>query len=280
MHVQPLTHPTLHKAPLTTLPDRLMPNMVAASNLDPYPGMNASFGSSAVVDPLAPQTLDTIPWDVYTDSSGDLWQQQSMLCKNMQAHDTSEHISEENRITDSMTLGVPGHTNGTSRALHWQRDDNGTLAHAQVCVEDQIRDSYVIPLMERFPTENSTLCGRMTLLWPPDLPLVIHNVGISTLNVQEWIQKNHAPVSRINCAPGTDNRDFNDLVKSLRNCGGVSFREVSTNLLSHALIVCDCMVGSRRQLSGTAAPRATWHASALCSVSCQRRPGATDVSIA
>lgn len=120
----------------------------------------------------------------------------------------------------------------------------------------------------------------MTLLWPPDLPLVIHPAGISTLDVQEWIQKNHAPVSRINCAPGTDNRDFNDLVKSLRNCGGVSLREVSTNLLSHALIVCDCVVGSRRQLSGTASPHAAWHGSARCSLSCQRHPGSTDVSIA
>jgi hypothetical protein len=109
---------------------------------------------------------------------------------------------------------------------------------------------------------------------------VIHSVGISTLDVQEWIQKNHAPVSRINCAPGTDNRNFNDLVKSLRNCGGVSLREVSTNQLSHALIVCDCVVGSRRQLSGTASPCAAWHGSARCSLSYRRHPGATDVPIA
>ena len=120
----------------------------------------------------------------------------------------------------------------------------------------------------------------MTLLWPVDLSLVIHPVGISTLIVQEWIRKSHAPVSRIKCAPGMDNRDFNDLVKSLRNCGGVSLREVSTNLLTYALIVCDCMVGSQRQLSGTTSPRTTWHGFALCGVSCQRHPGTTGVSIA
>jgi len=146
----------LHKAPLVTLPDNLMPNMVAPSDINPYPVMNASYGSAAVVGTLGPQTLDTISRDVYTDS-GDLWQQQqSMLCENMQAHDASEHVSEANGTTGSMTLEASCHMNGTSRALHWQRDDDGTLAHAQVCVEDQIRDSYVHPLMERFPTEKLT----------------------------------------------------------------------------------------------------------------------------
>jgi hypothetical protein len=247
------------KAPLVALPDNWMPNMVAPSDINPYSVMNTSYGSTAVVDTLGPQTLDTISRDVYTDS-GDLWQQQqSMLCENMQAHDASEYVLEAKGATGSMTLEASGHTNGASRALRWQRDDSGTLVHAQVRVENQIRDSCVNPVMERFPTERLIFRCSMTSLWPPDLPLVIHPVGISTMDVQEWIQKNHAPVSRINCAPGTDNRDFNDLIKSLRNCGGVSFREVFINLLSHALIVCDCLVGSRRQLSGTASPRAAWH---------------------
>jgi hypothetical protein len=159
--VQPLTHPSpmQHQAPLISLPDNLMANMVAPSDINPYSMMNASYGSAAVVDTLSPQTLDTISRDVYTDSgdSGDLWQQQqSILCENMQAHNASEHVSEANGITGSMTLEASGHTNGTSRALHWQRDDDGTLAHAQVFVEDQIRDSYVNPVMEHFPTEKLT----------------------------------------------------------------------------------------------------------------------------
>ena len=122
----------LHEAPLIKLPDDLMPNMVAPSIIDPYSWMNASHGSAAVVDTQGPQTLDTISWDMYTDS-GELWQQQ------------------QQQQQQSMTLGASGHTTG--RALHWQRDGDSTWAHAQVRVEDQIHDSYVNPLMQRFPTQ-------------------------------------------------------------------------------------------------------------------------------
>jgi hypothetical protein len=254
-----------------------MSNMVSLSDINSW--MDASGGSATVVDTLGPQRLDTMPWDVYADSSDIWWQEQSIPHEKTQARNISEYPSEVNGITDLM-LGAFGDTNGANRALIWQWDDDGTWAHAQVRVEHHLRDSYVHSLIERFLTEGLTLICRMTSLWPSDLPLVLHPAGISTLDLQRWIQKNNAPVSRMKCASETDDCDFINLVDALRKCRGVSLRNVSPDISSHALTVRDGRVGGRRQLSGTASSRAAWHGPLLCSVSCQRHPEPTNLSIA
>lgn len=62
----------------------------------------------------------------------------------------------------------------------------------------------------------------MMQLWPTCLRLEILDIGICTVDIQTWIHKSHAPVVRIKSVPGTDFGDFDELVKSLRNRGGVS----------------------------------------------------------
>lgn len=113
----------------------------------------------------------------------------------------------------------------------------------------------------------------MTSLWPENLRLDINPVGIGTIDIQKWIHTNHAPVSRIKCASEQDNRDFIDLVESLRNCGGVGLRKVSANSPSHAVTVRDCRVGGPDATS----PRAAFHGPALCGVSRERHPEATPI---
>jgi hypothetical protein len=207
-----------------------MPNMISLSDINTYSGMNTSYSSPAVVDTLGPHRLDTMLHDVYTER-GNFWQQeQSML--HTQAHNATEYFSGTNGITGPRMPGATGDMNGASRALYWQREDDGSWAHAQVRVNDQIRDSYVHTLMDRFLTEGFTLCHRMTFLWPPVLLLMIYPTEITTLNLQKWIQKNHAPVSRIKCVPGTDRRNFDDLVRVLRNCGGVCLRILQQSTFS------------------------------------------------
>lgn len=71
----------------------------------------------------------------------------------------------------------------------------------------------------------------MTSLWPTYLRLDINPAGISTIDIQRWIYRHHAPVARIKRASGTDKRHFDDLLESLRNCGGVSPRKVTVNLI-------------------------------------------------
>jgi hypothetical protein len=112
----------------------------------------------------------------------------------------------------------------------------------------------------------------MVSLWPTNLRLDINPMRIGTVDIQKWIHKNHALVSRIKCASGPDNRDFIDLVELLRNCGGVSPRKVSSDSLSHAVTVRDCRVGGPRQLPDATSLRAAFHGPALCGVSRERHP--------
>ena len=70
--------------------------------------------------------------------------------------------------------------------------------------------------------------------WPTDLQLGFDRVGVRTLNIQSWVCKNPAPIARIKCVPGKDSHDFGELVKSLRNRGGVSSGE-SDSLPIHLL---------------------------------------------
>jgi hypothetical protein len=119
----------------------------------------------------------------------------------------------------------------------------------------------------------------MASLWPTNLRLDINPVGISTVDIQKWIHNNHALVSRIKCPSGPDKPDFIDFVESLRNCGGVSSRQVSANSHSHAAVtVRDCRVGGPRQLPDATSPRAAFHGPALCGVSRERHPEPTDAS--
>jgi hypothetical protein len=53
-------------------------------------------------------------------------------------------------------------------------------------------------------------------MWPTHLRLEIIATGMRTLDVQSWLLKHRAPVARIQCAPDMDNRDFGELVMSLR----------------------------------------------------------------
>jgi hypothetical protein len=88
--------------------------------------------------------------------------------------------------------------------------------------------------MNRFPVEDLRLY-RMASLWPTDLRLEIDPVEIGTVDIQRWIHKNKAPVVRIKCASRTERRAFDDLIESLRNCGGVSLRNAPASPPSHAL---------------------------------------------
>jgi hypothetical protein len=221
-------HPTLHKAPLVGLPENSIWNGVSPSNINPYSGRNVGSGSNAIVNSLGLNPMP-VTRDVYTNS-GDLWQQhhdhdlQPVSRENMQAHVPSEYFSGANGTTGPMTLGASGDTNGDSRTrtISWQ-NIAGTWAQAQVFVTDKIRDPYVhirhLPIRDFF-----LRLHRMTSLWPAYLWLEINPAGISTIDVQRWIYKYHAPVTRIKCASGTDKRYFNDLLESLRDCGGVSPR--------------------------------------------------------
>jgi hypothetical protein len=269
---------TRHVTRPNPLPENTMPDVGSPLDINHDSGMNAGnqgYGSTADVNTLGPQVLVTIPRNTYTRGSN-LCQQQSLPRENTHAHNANEHFVEANETTDSMALGVSDNVDGISRGLHWQRDGDGTWAHAQVHIEAQIRDSYVLYTVE---AKRFTVCCRMIFLWPSDMSLAIHAVGIDTWNLQEWIQRNHAAVSRIKCPPGMERRDFYGLVKSLRKNCGVSPRQVSTMLPSHALLVRDCMVGGQRYLSGTTPPCAAWPGPPLRSVSCRGHPGASSISI-
>ncbi len=45
------------------------------------------------------------------------------------------------------------------------------------------------------------------------------------MDIQKWAHKNRAPLLRIKGVPETDNRDFDELVKWLRDWSGVSLGE-------------------------------------------------------
>ena len=68
----------------------------------------------------------------------------------------------------------------------------------------------------------------MTRTWPPNLQLIFGGGGIRTINIQSWLHNKHAPVTRIKYrdVPGENNHDFDELVRSLRNFGGVSLTEL------------------------------------------------------
>ena len=58
--------------------------------------------------------------------------------------------------------------------------------------------------------------NRMLSMWPTHLRLEIFAIGVHTLAMQAWILEHRAPVVRIQCAPDTDDHDFGELIKSLR----------------------------------------------------------------
>ncbi|KAH9999194.1 hypothetical protein BJV74DRAFT_175939 [Russula compacta] len=65
-------------------------------------------------------------------------------------------------------------------------------------------------------------------LWPPSLQLEVLQARLSTLDIQAWIHKTKSPVVRIECAPGMDDRDFAQLVTSLRHSGGYAIARWNT----------------------------------------------------
>jgi len=76
----------------------------------------------------------------------------------------------------------------------------------------------------------------MTRTWPSGLQLMFGGAGIHTVNIQSWLHSKHASMTRIKYVPGENNRDFVELVESLRNRGSVSLRELlPTYTLSYAL---------------------------------------------
>ena len=62
----------------------------------------------------------------------------------------------------------------------------------------------------------------MPSTWPKLLHLEVVEAGICTRDIQAWIHKIKAPVARFKNAEAADKCDFDLLVKSLRNVGGVS----------------------------------------------------------
>jgi hypothetical protein len=231
LQVQLPMHPTLHKAPFIGLPENSIRNRDSPSDINPYLGTNTGSGSNAIINTSG---LHTMSRDVCA-TSGNPWQQHHdqlpVSRENMQTHVASEYFAGANETTGPVTLGASGDTNGDSRTrtISWQNIRvAGTQAQAQVVVTDEIRDPYVHTLLF---ADFSLRLRRVTSLWPTFLRLDINPAGISTTDIQRWIYRNHAPVARIKCASGTDKRHFNDLLESLRNCGGVSPRKVSANLI-------------------------------------------------
>jgi hypothetical protein len=62
----------------------------------------------------------------------------------------------------------------------------------------------------------------MPSTWPKLLHLEVVEAGIYTRDIQAWIHKTKVPVARFKNADAADNCNFDLLVRSLRNVGGVS----------------------------------------------------------
>ena len=168
----------------TALPEHPVPEMIPNSNT--YSMTNPGHGSAVHVDTLGrqvstlvteqihafashgpnemppsdAQTLDTIPWDVYSSSSNFTQQQQQpMLHENTQALQVIADGSSDgvNETAGPTTPGRFGDTNSDGRTvtLRWMRDD-GTQAQAKVLVTDPIYDPYVHSLMERLSIEDTS----------------------------------------------------------------------------------------------------------------------------
>jgi hypothetical protein len=83
----------------------------------------------------------------------------------------------------------------------------------------------------------------MTWAWPSDLSLEIVEAEINTVEIQRWIHKQRASVARIKRLPGMENDSFDELVRSLRNCGGVGLRVSLPIYPLTPFTVCDRGVG-------------------------------------
>lgn len=81
--------------------------------------------------------------------------------------------------------------------------------------------------------------------WPTTLRLEIIEAGMSTLDIQGWIQRRKAPIARVQCPPGTNNHHFGELITTLRKGKCVS-RHVPppSKLVSHASAGRNCAVGN------------------------------------
>ena len=131
----------------------------------------------------------------------------------------------ENGNAGPMTPGTFGDTNSDGRivTLHWE-PTGGTQAQAQVQATDPVYNPYAQIFVEHYQLK--TRLYRLTRTCPPDLHLILGGAGVRSVDIRSWLRDNHAPVGRIKCVPGENNRDFDDLVKALRNHGVVSLREL------------------------------------------------------
>ena len=156
------------------------------------------------------QLLATMPWHMFPHSTG------------------------ENGTADPMALGIFGAiiSDNWTGTLCWQRE--GVWVQAQALATEPVRNSCVYFFIIFPGIEDLRSCtGRTLSTWPKLLQIQLVQTAIFTLDIQAWIQMTNAPVTRIKCKPGVDSHEFDDLVKSLRNGGGVSRQSPRRPSLSH-----------------------------------------------
>ena len=146
------SHPTMpHLTPPIRPPESPMPGMVSPSSINANSGMNACYGSAAVLLPQRPPVM------TYASSSS-AWQQRPMPHKITQPPISGDYFVGAKGTGAPMTLGASGDSIGDSPTvtMHWLRADS-IWAQAQVLVTYQIHNSYVHPLMESFRLETYRL---------------------------------------------------------------------------------------------------------------------------
>jgi hypothetical protein len=118
------------------------PETSDAVEVNPNLWMNAGYGSVADMNTLDLQRFASVPREVH-HSGGNLWQQQSLPCENIQALIASRYVSGANAGSAALTaLGMTSDTINDNRTMtiSWQHTD-GAWAQAHVLVTDQIRDA-------------------------------------------------------------------------------------------------------------------------------------------
>ena len=130
----------------------------------------------------------------------------------------------------------------------WSR--RGSDVSASVQASDGVSDSYAHFPLEILLVEYLLVrLNRMFSTWPTHLRLEIMETGVHTPDFRAWLLRHQPPVARIKCAPDTDNHDFDELIKSLRELGSVRRRLVVafTKIVSHGLAGRGCAMGDPRR---------------------------------
>ncbi len=134
-------------------------------------------------------------------------------------------VDFENTSPGPVVLGAFGEMNDDEWTGRLYSNWNGTYTYARASAAEAIGDPYAqcFPLM-CISLRNSHPHRKLSA-WPKCLQLeLVVDSEISTLDIQAWIRQTKAPVVRLEYTNGTDKCYFDDLVETIRNARGVSFR--------------------------------------------------------